>query len=146
MEESQQVSQVQPKPAVQTSRVQAATVLRVLPLEHHEPPAFQTHHGPTLWHGDMWESSEKTRPMRSHLIRFMMMATHAARRPPPVMVSTILVGLLFPLIRSCTPPCTINTASVITAPVANHQRNVFTGPDSMFSAGNLAVLTLKSQA
>src|SRR5207249_7021525 len=118
----------------------------VLPLEHHEPLALQAYHAPTLSHGDKWESSEKTRTMRIHLIRFIMMAMHPASRPPPATVSTKLVGLLFPLSRSCTPPCTISTASVITAPVANHQRNVFTGPDSMFSAGNLAVLPLKSQA
>src|SRR2546427_857473 len=42
-----------------------------------------SHHGSTLWHGDGWESSEKTRHMRIHLIRFMMMATHPASRPPP---------------------------------------------------------------
>src|SRR6266705_3496570 len=115
------------KPPRRRPGVQAATVQRVLPLEHHEPLALEAHHASTLWHGDRWESSEKTRPMRIHLIRFMMMAMHPASRPPPVMVSTKLVGLLPPLIRSCTPPCTINTASVKTAPVVNHQRNVFTG-------------------
>src|SRR5437899_11119172 len=94
VEESQQVSQVQPEPAVQTPGVQAGTVQRVLPLEHHEPLALEAHHASTLWHGDRWESSEKTRPMRIHLIRFMMMAMHPASRPPPVMVSTKLVGLL----------------------------------------------------
>jgi hypothetical protein len=28
--------------------------------------------------------------------------------------------------RSCTPPCTISTASVVDAPVRNHQMNAFT--------------------
>src|SRR3989475_12005193 len=83
-------------------------------------------HGSTLWHGDGGEASEKTRHMRIHLIRFMMMAAHPASRPPPVMVSTEFAGLLLSRNRAFPPPRHKRDAVIKIPPATAQQRNGFT--------------------
>jgi hypothetical protein len=44
MKKPQHIRQINPKPAVQTARKEPAIHERIVPLDHHEPFAFQTTH------------------------------------------------------------------------------------------------------
>jgi hypothetical protein len=44
VEEAQQVGQVEPEPAVQAAGIETAVDQGIVPLDHHEPLAFQAMH------------------------------------------------------------------------------------------------------
>jgi hypothetical protein len=64
--------------------------------------------------------------------RFRIRARHPASSPPPRIVMANVTSALVPPVgrgaknKSCTPPCTISTDKVVSAPMLNHQTNVLT--------------------
>jgi hypothetical protein len=69
MKKSEQIGEVDPKPAVEAAGIDSAIDERVVPFHHHEPFALETLH---------------TLPVfPAHRSRFIIKATHPASNPPP---------------------------------------------------------------
>jgi hypothetical protein len=72
MEKSEKVGQINPKPAIETARVNPTIDQSIVALHQHKPFAFEALH---------------TCPILSdYRRRFMMSATHPASKPPPMRV------------------------------------------------------------
>jgi hypothetical protein len=116
VEKPKKIGQIDPKTAVETTGIQTPVHERVMPLNHHEAFALEAihHKNPT------------------YLMRFITKARHPARSPPPkIVVLNDRYGLAptlwwAPSNRSRTPPWTINTDRVRTAPMPNHHEKDLT--------------------
>jgi hypothetical protein len=122
VEKPKKIGEIDPKPAIQTARVEPPIHERIMSLNHHEAFTLEAIH------------HEKVRKDLStfHRIRFITNARQPARSPPPnIVVLNDRYGLApvlgcTPSNRSRTPPWTINTDRVRTAPMPNHQEKDLT--------------------
>jgi hypothetical protein len=117
VEKPKKIGKIDPKAAVETTRVEPPVHERIMPLNHHKAFALETIHHESV---------------RCYLMRFITKARHPARRPPPkIVVLNDRYGLApvlewAPSNRSRTPPWTISTDRVRSAPMPNHQEKDLT--------------------
>jgi hypothetical protein len=118
VEKTKQIGEVDPKPAIQTTGIETPIHQCVVPLDHHKPFALETIHG--------------SRSYLVYLMRFITNAKQPAKSPPPkIVVAKDTYGLAPPLgcepsNRSRTPPWTIRTDRVRSAPIPNHHEKDLT--------------------
>jgi hypothetical protein len=75
VEKSKKIGEVDPKPAVKTTRIESPIHERIVPLNHHETFALETIHCARMRKG-----------LEVYLMRFITNARHPANSPPPKIV------------------------------------------------------------
>jgi hypothetical protein len=118
VKESKKIGEIDPKSAIEAPRIQTPIHERIVPLDHHETFALEAIH--------------VTNPAEAYLMRFITNARQPAKSPPPkIVVLNDRYGLApviwcAPSKRSRTPPWTISTDRVRTAPIPNHHEKDLT--------------------
>jgi hypothetical protein len=118
VKKSKKIGEIDPKSAIETARIETPVHERIVPLDHHEAFAFEAIHF--------------TNPKEAYLMRFITNARQPAKSPPPkIVVVNDRYGLApaigcAPSNRSRTPPWTISTDRVRSAPIPNHHEKDLT--------------------